>query len=160
MTQQKAHYEALLEKVTETLKNSPQELKKFIETTELYGKAASDMTKDELALIEAYLKSDLKTFSEEAKNSPEPFKESPFYQLVSETIWQHLAEITDKTQLEWLEVMDDIKHKGVYHSGELVGLGHLVCEKCGHQQTITHVTRIEPCIKCGCKEFSRQPLEP
>ncbi|MCD9531593.1 zinc ribbon-containing protein [Photobacterium carnosum] len=189
MTKQQKQYEAILEKVTEALKHSPEELKKFfkmtelygkaasdmtkdelslveayiksdLKTTELYGKAASDMTKDELSLVEAYVKSDLKTFTEEVKNSSQPFSESPFYKLVSESIWKNLAEVTDKTQLEWIEVMDDIQHKGVYEAGELVGLGNLVCEKCGHIEMITHVTRIEPCVKCGCKQFSRLPLNP
>ena len=160
MTKQQKHYEAVLEKVTEALKHSPAYIKSDLKTTELYGKAASDMTKDELSLVEAYVKSDLKTFTEEVKSSSQPFSESPFYKLVSESIWKNLAEITDKTQLEWIEVMEDIQHKGVYQAGELVGLGNLVCEQCGHTQMITHVTRIEPCVKCGCKQFSRLPLNP
>lgn len=160
MANQKKDYETLLEQVTETLKHSPDELKHWAEVTEKYRQAASDMTKDELALISAYLKRDLQEFGQNVEESPAPFSESPFYQVVKETIWEGLAEVTDKTQIEWREVMDDIKHQGVYEAGGIVGLGNLVCEQCGHKELITHVKEISPCLKCGHTRFTRQPLSP
>lgn len=56
--------------------------------------------------------------------------DSVFMRVIKESLWQELADITDKTQLEWREVFQDLNHHGVYHSGEVVGLGNLVCEKC------------------------------
>ncbi len=50
-----------------------------------------------------------------------------------------LVDITDKTQLEWREVFQDLNHHGVYHSGEAVGLGNLVCEKCHHHIAFIHL---------------------
>lgn len=160
MAKQKKEYEELLDQVTETLKHSPDELKHWAETTAKYRQAASDMTKDEWALISAYLKRDLQEFGKNVEESPKPFRDSPFYQVVAETIWEGLAEITDKTQIEWHEVMDDLHHQGVYQAGEIVGLGNLVCEKCGHHELITHVKKIEPCLKCGHTQFTRRPLSP
>ena len=52
--------------------------------------------------------------------------------VIKESLWQELADITDKTQLEWRGGFQDLNHHGVYHSGEVVGLGNLVCEKCHH----------------------------
>lgn len=160
MATKKTDYEALLEQVTETLKHSPDELKHWAEVTEKYRQAASDMTKDELALISAYLKRDVQEFGQNADESPAPFGDSPFYRVVKETIWEGLAEATDKTQIEWHEVMGDLKHQGVYEAGEIVGLGHLVCEKCGHDEVITHVKEISPCLNCGHTRFTRKPLSP
>lgn len=160
MATQKKHYETLLEQVTETLEHSPDELKHWADITEQYRQAASDMTKDELALISAYLKRDLQEFGLNVKESPAPFSDSPFYRVVKETIWEGLAEVTDKTQIEWREVMDDLKHRGVYEAGEIIGLGNLVCEKCGHEELITHVKKISPCLKCGHTRFTRKPLSP
>ncbi|MGF1688281.1 zinc ribbon-containing protein [Photobacterium japonica] len=160
MADQKKDYESLLEEVTAALKRSPDELKHWATITEQYRQAASDMTKDELALISAYLKRDLHEFAQNVESSPEPFGESPFYRVVKETIWEGLAEATDKTQIEWREVMDDFKHQGVYEAGEIVGLGHLVCEQCGHDEQITHVKAISPCLRCGHTRFTRKPLSP
>ncbi len=70
-----------------------------------------------MALISAYLKRDLKEFGKNVEESPEPFSESPFYRVVSETIWEGLAEITDKTQIEWHEVMDDLQHQAFTKPG-------------------------------------------
>ncbi|MGF1727229.1 zinc ribbon-containing protein [Photobacterium nomapromontoriensis] len=160
MARQKKQYESLLEQVTETLKHSPDELKHWADITEQYRQAASDMTKDELALISAYVKRDLQEFGQNAEASSDPLNESPFYQVVKETIWEGLAEVTDKTQIEWREVMDDLKHHGVYEAGEIIGLGNLVCEKCGHEELITHVKTISPCLQCGHTRFTRKPLSP
>ncbi len=52
--------------------------------------------------------------------------DSVFMRVIKESLWQELADITDKTQLEWREVFQDLNHHGVYHSGEVVGLGNLV----------------------------------
>ncbi|MDI5677483.1 hypothetical protein MJL30_38810, partial [Salmonella enterica subsp. enterica serovar Anatum] len=50
--------------------------------------------------------------------------EAGFLPGIKESLWQELADITDKTQLEWREVFQDLNHHGVYHSGEVVGLGN------------------------------------
>lgn len=64
MRKEKTGYEALLEEVVETLKQSPEEVDHIIETSGKVVAAANDLTKDELALISAYVKADLKAFSE------------------------------------------------------------------------------------------------
>ncbi|MGR5404709.1 zinc ribbon-containing protein, partial [Vibrio mediterranei] len=52
------------------------------------------------------------------------------------------------------------KAQGVYSSGEMIGLGILVCEQCGHKTEYNHPTTISDCPKCGHSTFSRQPLKP
>ncbi len=42
--------------------------------------------------------------------------DSVFMRVIKESLWQELADITDKTQLEWREVFRDLNHHGVYHS--------------------------------------------
>ncbi len=64
------------------------------------------------------------------RESHEDESDSVFMRVIKESLWQELADITDKTQLEWREVFQDLNHHGVYHSGEVVGPGNLVCEKC------------------------------
>ncbi|EKM30741.1 hypothetical protein VCHENC02_3549A, partial [Vibrio harveyi] len=64
MPKRKAGYEEMLEDVIETLKHSPDEVNKVFETSGKVVDAANDMTKDELSLISAYVKADLKEFSD------------------------------------------------------------------------------------------------
>ncbi len=167
MPERKLSYEEKFEEVVQTLKHSPEELTKVLETTGEIAHAASDMTKDELALVSAYVKSDLKEFTENyfaesqfAENEPENNKESPFLIMIKDSMWQALLDITDRTKVEWVELFEDLEHQGVYRKGDIIGLGHLVCEKCGHKTQYIHPTVIEPCCHCGCAEFSRIALKP
>lgn len=156
MPKRTSGYEEKFAEVVETIKHSPEELNHVLETSGEVAHAAKDMTKDELALISAYLKSDLKEFAEEYEEG----KSGPFYLMIANSIWQGLLDITDRTRVEWMELFQDLEHQGVYKAGDVIGLGNLVCEKCGHKTQYNHPTVIEPCSKCGCEEFSRVPLKP
>ncbi len=156
MPNRKTGYEAMLENVVETLKKSPQELGHVVEQSGRVVDAANDLTKDELALISAYLKSDLKEFAERYEQS----KSGPFYLTLTNSIWQGLLDITDRTKLEWLELSSDLEHQGLYQTGEIIGLGILVCEQCGHKTEYNHPTEIASCSQCGNHYFSRQSLKP
>lgn len=85
-------------------------------------------------------------------------QESVFMRVIKESLWRELADITDKTQLEWKEVFKDVNHHGVYHSGEVVGLGDLICEKCHFQLSVYTPEILTKCPKCGHDEFSRRQL--
>ncbi|EEX93047.1 hypothetical protein VIOR3934_18640 [Vibrio orientalis CIP 102891 = ATCC 33934] len=156
MPKRKAGYEEVLDDVVETLKHSPDEVNHVIETSGKVAQAANDLTKDEMALVSAYVKSDLKEFADSYEDS----KSGPFYLMVADSIWQGLLDITDRTKVEWMELFQDLEHQGLYQAGEVIGLGHLVCDECGHKTQYNHPTEIIPCIHCGHKGFSRKPLNP
>ncbi|CAM2905920.1 zinc ribbon-containing protein [Vibrio rarus] len=156
MPKNQSRYEELLTDVVETLKHSPDEINHVIANSEKVVEAANDMTKDELALISAYVKSDLQEFA----SSFEESKSGPFYLMIANTVWQSLLDITDKTKLEWVEFFKELDHQGVYQTGELIGLGVLICEKCGHRTQYNHVTEIHSCTQCGHNEFTRKALNP
>lgn len=80
--------------------------------------------------------------------------------MVADSIWQGLLDITDRTKVEWVELFADLEHQGLYQAGEVIGLGILVCDECGHKTQYNHPTVIIPCTKCGGKGFSRQLLKP
>ncbi|KOO02182.1 zinc ribbon-containing protein [Vibrio nereis] len=156
MPKRKEGYEEMFEDVVDTLKHSPEEVNRVLETSGKVVGAANDLTKDEIALVSAYVKSDLKEFAENYEES----KSGPFYLMVADSIWQGLLEITDRTKVEWVELFEDLEHQGLYQAGEVIGLGVLVCDQCGHKTEYNHPTVIIPCTKCGCTGFSRQSLKP
>ncbi|BCL68776.1 hypothetical protein TUMSATVNIG1_07160 [Vibrio nigripulchritudo] len=160
MPEHKARYEAFFEEVVDTLKHTPEELERVLETSTEVMSAASDMTKDELSLVSAYVRSDLNEFAQNYQHSKETFPDSPFYRLIADSVWEGLLDITDRTKVEWQELFMDLEHKGLYQTGEVIGLGYLVCDKCGHKTYFNHATVIPPCQKCGYKGFTRQALKP
>lgn len=161
---QKKQYASLVERFRRVLDDEDKltldGLKKAIEKTQLYLQAAGDMTKDELQLMATYLKRDLASAAQMLKLDERELAKSPSYAALRDGFWGWLLELSDRTQLEWQEVADDLKHKGVYKAGEMVGVGTLICEDCGHRQTVTHPQVLDECLKCGAKQFSRVPLEP
>ena len=108
----------------------------------------------------AAVKRDLEEFARSYEESHEDESDSVFMRVIKESLWQELADITDKTQLEWREVFQDLNHHGVYHSGEVVGLGNLVCEKCHYHLAVYTPDVLPRCPKCGHDQFQRRPFEP
>ncbi len=88
------------------------------------------------------------------------FKNSPSVDILNESLWQTLEQVTDKSQVEWAELQDDFDHDGVYHSGDFIGFGVLVCRHCGHACHHSHFSEVIGCIECGHESFTRQPLMP
>ncbi|WP_411907263.1 zinc ribbon-containing protein, partial [Salmonella enterica] len=115
------------------------------------------LTRTEVDELTRAVRRDLEEFAMSYEESQD---DSVFLRVITESLWQELADITDKTQLEWREVFQDLNHHGVYHSGEVVGLGHLVCEKC-HYHLAGYTPDVLPlCPKCGHDQFQRRPFEP
>ena len=69
-----------------------------------------DLTQDELALIAEYVKRDLGNYDEGRKD--EQVEESAFMLALKDTAWSWLADVTDRTQVEWQELADELEHKG------------------------------------------------
>ncbi|AEH33713.1 putative alpha helical protein [Vibrio anguillarum 775] len=156
MPKRKTSYEEIVDDVIETLKHSPDEMSQVLQTSGKVVDAANNLTKDELALISAYVKADLKEFADSFEES----RSSPFSLMITNSIWQGLFDITDKTKVEWVELFQDLERQGLYQAGEMIGLGMLVCDHCGHKTQYNHPTEIMPCIQCGQTAFTRQPLKP
>ena len=87
-------------------------------------------------------------------------KHSIYLGLLNETFWSNLAQLTDKSQVEWAEIADDFEHQGLYHSGDYIGFGELECQKCHQSITLYHLTQISDCVNCGGTGFVRKALTP
>ncbi|RAP71648.1 hypothetical protein ACZ87_01526 [Candidatus Erwinia dacicola] len=73
-----------------------------------------------------------------------------FRRVIRQNIWKELADITDKSQLEWREVFQDINHHGAYQSREIVGFTRAIYTP----EVLTHYP------ECGHDHFLHQPFEP
>ncbi|ATA18879.1 zinc ribbon family protein [Gibbsiella quercinecans] len=154
------HYRELLSSLTERLKAGERDIDALVASAEQRLNAAGDMTRTEIAQLTQAVRRDLEEFARSYGENQEDFTDSVFMRVIKESLWQELADITDKTQLEWREVFKDVSHHGVYHSGEVVGLGNLVCEKC-HYHLAFYTPEVLPlCPKCGHDQFQRRPFEP
>jgi len=124
-----------LDEMTELQKPKVIEL---VKQAKLYAKAAEEMSEEKVHQFTENLKYDLHDFylqnQSEAQNST-------YLGLLNETLWSTLAQLTDKSQVEWAEL-------------------ELVCQQCGDKQHIVHLSEVTECVKCGGNSFTRLPLDP
>ncbi|MCM2679090.1 zinc ribbon-containing protein [Echinimonas agarilytica] len=161
---QASNYQALLEKIVVKVQEESHLTEEALETwlarTNEYLGAAGDLTRDELELIRAYLKRDLQAFADSMDPNSDTHPPSVWLSGIAGTVWHALAEITDKTQVEWRELSDNLAHDGIYQTNEWVALGVIKCADCGHVEEIYHATRLGACIRCGGRKFSREQFVP
>ena len=119
-----------------------------------------DLTSDEVEEVLLAVRRDVGEFARSYGETADASDDSLFMRIIRESLWKELADITDKSQLEWREIFQDLHHHGVYHSGEVVGLGNLVCENCGFERAIYTPETLSRCPECSHDQFRRQPFEP
>ncbi len=132
-------------------------IEQFLKQAMLYGRAAEEMSEEKLQQFMANLKYDLHDFYQQNQAQA---KHSVYLGLLNETLWDNLAKLTDKSQVEWAELIEDFEHDGNYVAGDMIGFGQLQCDTCDETLTIMHLSEVAPCAKCGGESYTRLPLNP
>lgn len=153
-------YRELVATFTERLRNGEMDIDALVEQARQRVSQTGELTRTEIDELTRAIRRDLEEFARSYGESQDELTDSVFLRVIKESIWQELADITDKTQLEWREVFQDLNHHGVYHSGEVVGLGNLVCEKCHYHLAVYTPDVLPLCPKCGHDHFHRRAFEP
>ncbi|MGV3346349.1 zinc ribbon-containing protein [Enterobacteriaceae bacterium LUAb1] len=153
-------YRQLLTVLTTRLEEGARNVDLLIVEARKHLEQTGGLTGTERDQVMKAVQRDLEEFARSYEESQQTDEESVFYRVIRESLWQELADITDKTQLEWREIFQDLTHHGVYQSGEVVGLGNLICEKCQFTRGIYTPEILTPCQKCGHDQFQRQPFDP
>lgn len=129
----------------------------LIKLAKLYAKAAERMSQEKVNQFTDNLKHDLYDFYRQNQSQ---VQHSIYLGLLKENFWSNLAQLTDKSQVEWAELVEDFEHDGIYNVGDIIGFGELVCQQCDEKTHITHVSEVAECAKCGGENFTRLPLDP
>jgi len=153
-------YRTTLATLTQRLEQGDRDVDALVDEAESQLAAKQTLTPAEVNAVMSAVRRDLQEFALSYQESSTGVEDSVFFRVIRESIWKELADITDKSQLEWREVFQDLRHHGVYQSGEVVGLGNLVCEKCGFTRAIYTPESLTRCPECGHDQFQRQPFEP
>ena len=129
----------------------------LIKRAKLYAEAAENMSEEKINQFTDNLRHDLHDFYQQNQSQA---KHSIYLGLLNEKLWANLAQLTDKSQVEWTELLEDFEHDGIYHTGDIIGFGELVCQQCDEKIHIMHVSEVAACAKCGGTSFTRLPLDP
>ncbi|MCI2283616.1 zinc ribbon-containing protein [Colwellia sp. MSW7] len=129
----------------------------LLKQAKLYAKAAEELSEEKVNQFTDNLKYDLHDFYQQNQSQA---KNSTYLGLLEETLWSNLAQLTDKSQVEWAELVEDFEHDGIYNTGDIIGFGELVCLQCNEKLHIMHMGEVPECANCGGTSFSRLPLDP
>jgi hypothetical protein len=129
----------------------------IIEQAKLYFVAAERIPEEKVAQFIDSFRYDLVEFYQQSQNDAQ---HSVYLGLLNEGLWQTLATMTDKSQVEWSELVKDFQHDGLYAVGDYIGFGELACCHCGEKLTFTHLSQVRPCLSCQGGKFIRHGLAP
>ncbi|MDA8360390.1 MAG: zinc ribbon-containing protein [Gammaproteobacteria bacterium] len=79
--------------------------------------------------------------------------------LIEKALWSAFSEAANQTQVELYKIHLQAEAAG-YHTGEWVGLGTIVCDRCGELLQFHKPGRIPPCPRCKGTHFHRPPFSP
>ncbi|PCI63543.1 MAG: hypothetical protein COB35_00390 [Gammaproteobacteria bacterium] len=150
-------YEKLHHWLEEVKSHELSSLVDFIEQAKKYLIAAQALPEEKISQFINNLGYDLKEIIEQSKTEAQ---HSIYLGLLEETFWSELAKITDKSQVEWSELSDEIKHHGNYQQGDVIGFGVLVCQQCQQKVEYFHQSEVIACPNCQATQFIRQSLAP
>jgi len=129
----------------------------LVEQAKAYLIAAESIPERE---VKQFINSFIFDLNEFYRQNQRQAKNSLYLGLMNESFWQILATMTDKSQVEWSELIDDFEHNGIYCVGDYIGFGELECQKCHQTLSITHLSKVSSCIECDGQQFIRHPMKP
>lgn len=154
-------YRELIAALTERLYQGERDIEALLSAAQQQMARRGELDAHQQTQVLQALRRDLEEFARSYHESQSDAPgDSVFARVMRDSLWKELADITDRSQLEWREVFQDLQHHGVYQSGEVVGLGNLVCEQCGFSREIYTPETLGRCPECGHDRFSRQPFTP
>ncbi|AWB68292.1 hypothetical protein C2869_18555 [Saccharobesus litoralis] len=149
-------YQSLVNKLNDWLddveKHEIADIAKGVEFLKEWANTGFEVSAEQVQRKMQWLTRDLQTFYQDYQTE---VNESLYYRSMKDRLWHTLAEMTDKTQLEWRNITADFSHEGNYQAGEEIAIGELICKQCGNKHRVEYVQTIQPCTECEHKHFIR-----
>ncbi|HUW97776.1 MAG TPA: zinc ribbon-containing protein [Acidiferrobacter sp.] len=153
-------YKELLEKALERARQTGTALHHAVSEIRAEAAAVGKAGEKEVVELERWVQRDL---TDAASYLAQTGKDLKYWLgfdtvLIERAFWDMFSEAADKTATEQLKFKIQADAAG-YHTGELVGLGTLVCDHCGQLLHFHKPGHIPPCPNCGGTHFLRQSFD-
>ena len=153
-------YELLLEKALEEAKllkdKSGPALHKIIDASSEKLSELGELTEIEADKVSKYLKRDLIEAASYMSKTGDDFKKwlAIDTNIIEGFLLDRFKQAADQTTIE-LNKLKSNAENAEYHTGEIIGPGVLMCDKCGEQLHFHKAGHIPPCPKCRDTHFHR-----
>ena len=154
-------YERMLDRLRDgaqelTWENLQKELDEAVE----FEDELEEFTRDELALLRAWVERDLKEMRRYLSAGGEGVASwlGIDLSMLSRKVVESLFSIADRSVIERERLEDGLEaSRADYVAGEMAVPGRMACVHCDAIVELEGVTRIEPCHQCGHRYFVRAP---
>lgn len=152
-------YEALLENALQKAHQSGAIFHQVIDEIRDDIEGLNSLTQDEVALLKEYIKRDLTDAATYVDTTGKELKDWLGFDLalIESRFWENFSRAADKTTLELLQIERNAQATA-YSTGELAGIGSLVCDQCAETLHFHKPGHIPPCPKCHHTHFHRYEL--
>mgnify|MGYP000586742207 FL=1 len=150
-------YNKVVDWIEDVKQHEMTDIVELVEQVKAYAKAAEAIPEEKVKQFVDNFEHDLKDFYHQNQSD---MKHSVYLGVLNEAFWEKLAQMTDRSKVEWAELVEDFQHQGKYQSGDFIGFGVLECIKCHHKVEVSHYSEVIDCSECGGQEFTRLPLSP
>lgn len=142
-------YESSLEKALSQSEQANTDLHQLLDDV-------GDSSADETIKLKRSIKRDLLDAAHHLNETGKELKDWLGFDiaLIKNELWQKFTEATDKTTLE-LRKLEQAAAHAEYHTGEIIGLGTLICDQCRAPLHFHKPGHIPPCAKCHGTHFHR-----
>ena len=155
-------YGTMLERVKEQLNDVTKKTEPVVD--EVMEKAKhkavelGELTEEEAEKIGEYLLRDLRDAGEFLKDAKRVLADWIYfdYKLIESKFWDTYKVVSKQVSAEWTEFSQRLKHTKEYRTGEVIGIGTLVCRECGEVLHFTKSSTIPKCPKCSGTQFMRK----
>lgn len=150
-------YEVLLERALQKARQNGAALHHVIAEVRGDTPALIKLKEEDVVKLEGYVKRDLidaARYQDKTGNSLQEWLGFDLALIKSEFL-EMFSAAADKTTTELLLLKLQAEN-AEYHTGELTGLGTLVCDQCDEQLHFHKPGHIPPCPKCNSTRFHRQ----
>lgn len=153
-------YELLLEKARQKAHQSGAVVHHMIAEVRADIVALNKFSDDEVDKLEEYVKRDLIDAAGYLDKTGKELKDWLGFDvaLMKQEFWERFSEAADQTTAALYQLKRQAA-SAEYHTGELTGLGTLVCDQCGEKLHFHKPGHIPPCPKCNSTHFHRQNFE-
>lgn len=149
-------YETLLDKALEQAQKTDSNIHQALDGLEEDIVDFTQLSADEAVHLERSIKRDLADAAHHLVESGSELKDWLGFDLtlIKSELWRKFAEAADKSTLEYLK-LKQIAANAEYRTGEIIGLGTLICDHCNAVLHFHKPGHIPPCGKCHGTRFHR-----
>jgi len=150
-------YNKLLHRLFDPLNDAGDKLKPNLENRLEQAAALDELGREEIDTISGYLRRDVEAAAEWMASSGEGLGDWLRFDVeqVEARTLEAFKQLADQTTVELKQLEQQATAVGEWRTGEITGIGTLVCKGCGEELHFHKTGHIPPCPKCHGSVFKR-----